>query len=206
MTRSTSLLYLAIGIGLAPTFSAPARAQSGSPLSVQLSGLYKSMSGANSEEIPSGPGAEFQLRYTRSAWSIAVGVDYATHSPEFGGKVTFYGGFLEPRYTFDVKSDRFAPYLSARVGFAGGSARYSDVDYSESSDISGTTLNAGGGLLVTLSQGINLDLGVTIGSTQFSGGQGTESATGYGTSTFRVDPGSLEDVIIRFGLSIGLKR
>lgn len=196
-------------LALAATLAPPVHAQSGHPLSIQLSGLYQSMSGANAEQIPSGPGAELQVRYTFSSWSLGVGVDYTKHSPDYGGEVSFYGGFIEPRYVFDLKSDRLAPYLSARVGFAAGRSRYSYTDsasfYSQRADISGTTLNAGGGVLVKLVPGVNLDIGATLGSTQFSGGNGSDSATGSGTNSYRVDPSSLEDIIVRFGLSIGLR-
>lgn len=173
MAPLTSRLPTVAGVGLSVLLAASASAQTGFPLSLQVSGIYQSMSGANAEQIPSGPGAELQLRHAASAWSLGLGFDYTKHSPDYDGSVVFYCGFLEPRYTFDVKSDRFAPYLSARIGFAGGKSRYSYTDetdvYASAADISGTTLSGGGGLLVMLTPGVNLDVGVTIGSTQFLG-------------------------------------
>jgi hypothetical protein len=169
------------------------RAQTAQALSIQFSGLYQKIMVTKNEGMGNGPGAEIQLRYTAGALSIGVGGDYFHRTSEDGGdgSVNLVGVFLEPRYVFDIGSEAFAPYLSARAGIARGTESFDAVGAQESTTSTATVINGGGGVLTRLSARSNLDLGATYGTSMFKPGGGIR--------------GTSQNLIFRVGFSFGLR-
>lgn len=180
------------------TLSRELEAQSAQPISLQISGLFNGVFGDVFTGLRDGIGAEAQLRYTPSAFSIGAGFQYTTHELEGRSEdARLYGGFLEPRYRVHAGSNVVAPYLSVRfsllkVGFSGG-------DLSLSSSF--IQLNGGGGLLYRLGSRVNLDLGATYGYNRLGDGTLTRESAG---SSVPVESSSGSNVVVRLGLAIGL--
>jgi hypothetical protein len=152
-------------------------------------------------DLNSGYGAELQLRYSPSALSIGGGVQYTTHKvtgfEDVDFTVDLYGAFIEPRYVIDIRSNNFAPYLSARFA-------YSLLETSDSTaTASGLTGNGGGGVLIRLSPTTNLDMGATYGYTRWD-----ELVVDLrdGSPPQRYEFGSGTNLVVRIGLAIGLGR
>jgi Outer membrane protein beta-barrel domain len=174
------------------------RAQSAQPISLQGSALFNGVFGDVFTGLRDGIGAEAQLRYTPSAFSLGAGFQYATHEVEGRAEdARLYGGFLEPRYRIHAGSNVVAPYLSVRfsllkVGFSGG-------DLSLSSNF--IQLNGGGGLLYRLGSRVNLDVGATYGYNRLGDGTLTSESAG---SSVAVESSSGSNIILRLGLAVGL--
>jgi hypothetical protein len=207
--------------------SSPLAAQTGQRLSIQVSGLGAQLGGDEFADYGSGFGFEAQLRYNPSAFSLGAGFQLTTHSYDLeyreagvtwlGTNMLLSGIFLEPRYVISTGSASFAPYLAARLSFL------SEVESSDFTadgvtvpiefSASGFTLNAGGGLLVRLTNRANLDLGVTFGQTSFQG-EYTFKIDGEVVSQQDLEdaglvlnqPGSGTSLITRIGIAIGLGR
>ena len=173
-------------------------AQSAQAVSLQGSFLFNGVFGNVFTGLLDGVGAEGQIRYTPSAFSVGAGFQYTVH--ELEGRTEdarLYGGFVEPRYRIHAGSNVVAPYVSARfallkVGFSGG-------DLSLSSSF--LQLNGGGGLLVRLGSRINLDVGATYGYNHL--GEGILRSESGGGSV-PVESGSGSNVVARVGLALGL--
>lgn len=195
------LLLLAL---LAAT--SPSAAQSAQRLSGQLSVINVAPSGDAYEGMTSGIGFEAQVRYTPSALSIGVGYQRSSHDvdmgPDFGTQGAAIAGFFaEPRYVFNVGSEAWAPYASARLARLTQSADVTidgtDVEISAS----GTQLNLGGGVLVRATSRVNIDLGLTYGKIDFDDGEIT-----FDGQTFVVPDtgGSGNNLVLRAGVTVGL--
>ena len=173
-------------------------AQSAQPISLQVSGLFNGVFGNAFTGMKDGVGAEAQVRYTPSAFSIGAGFEYTNHGLEGRPEdIRLYGGFLEPRYRIHAGSNVVAPYISARfsllkVGFSGG-------DLSLTSSF--IQLNGGGGLLFRLGPRVNMDVGATYGFNRL--GAGTLSSKA-GAGSVPVQSSSGSNGVFRLGLAIGL--
>ena len=191
-------LFFAVVLAFVP--SGILAAQSAQAVSIQGSILFNGVFGNVFTGLLDGVGAEAQVRYTPSAFSIGAGFQYTAHELEDRSEdARLYGGFVEPRYRIHAGSNVVAPYVSARfallkVGFSGG-------DLSLSSSF--LQLNGGGGLLVRLGSRLNLDVGATYGYNRLGDGTLT-SATGGGS--LPVESGSGSNVVARLGLALGLGR
>ncbi|NNF29439.1 MAG: hypothetical protein HKN73_19585 [Gemmatimonadetes bacterium] len=139
-----------------------------------------------------GPGAEVQLRYNPSAFSVGIGVDATFHSVDgTETDVTLAGGFIEPRYVIFVGSETIAPYISAR-----GAISETEVKTEEgTATATGYTLNGGGGLLFVLGSRANIDVGATLGFKDVGVAE-------FPSGTFDLGTGS--NLILRVGLAVGL--
>jgi hypothetical protein len=179
-------------------FSSGLSAQSAQPISLQGSVLFNGVFGNAFTGLHDGVGAEAQVRYTPSAFSIGAGFQYTTHGIDGRSEdARIYGGFVEPRYRIHAGSNVLAPYLAARfsllkVGFTGG-------DLSLSSSF--LQLNGGGGLLFRLSSRINLDVGATYGYNRLGDGTLTSEESGGSVS---VESSTGSNIVARLGLAIGL--
>lgn len=157
-------------IGATALCSVPARAQSAQPWSLQASLLAASQKIGGS--LISGFGFEGQFRYTPAAlWSVGGGVQYSTHTSA-EESITIVGGFLEPRYSFDIGSDRVAPYVAARLAFLRQSSSLHEVPGVSSSQLldfasTGAAFGAGGGILIRATANLNLDFGAAFVSQSF---------------------------------------
>jgi len=191
-----------------------ARAQTAQPISLQLSGLYEGLSGDAFEDVRPGAGFEAQLRYTRGAWSVGLGYQTVRHDYRYcalttangsclapvAGRISGSGVFFEPRYVLDAGSDRFAPYVSGR---------FSIVRQNDSGDplydfsVTGSSANAGGGVLFHLTPRVNFDAGATFGYTRFTSYRAVDKETG---TEFSGSPGgaSGSNFVLRLGVAIGL--
>ena len=171
-------------------------AQSAQLWSLQFSGLGSAPFGGAFANLTPGWGWEGQLRVSPGTWSFGFGAEQTFHGVnEFDSRrVSLLGAFFEPRVVIFVGSEVAAPYLAARVALT----RFTVTDESNESTADGFTANGGGGLLVVLSDRVNLDLGVTVGYKQL--GQGP----GLLVSDNIVDWGSGANAIGRVGLAIGL--
>jgi hypothetical protein len=179
-------------------FAGGLEAQSAQPISLQGSVLFNGVFGNAFTGLEDGIGAEAQVRYTPSAFSIGAGFQYTAHQIDGRSEdAHFYGGFVEPRYRIHAGSNTVAPYVSARfsllkVGFTGG-------DLSLSSSF--LQLNGGGGLLFRLGSRINLDVGATYGYNRLGDGTLTSESTGGSVS---VESSTGSNIVARLGLAIGL--
>ena len=187
--------------GIACVYAATAGAQVRSPISVQASALYENVYGDAAqwrvnESLPGGFGAEGQIRYTPSALSFGGGVQWTTHDWTDTGKdshLRLLGVFIEPRYVLPA-SDRIGPYLSARLALT---RLKLTIANEEVGTATGRTLNGGGGVLVSVSPNIALDVGATFGYTNFGDLKSNGSPTGLKT-------GKGTNLIARIGLAIGI--
>ncbi|MDQ3996438.1 MAG: hypothetical protein M3303_05420 [Gemmatimonadota bacterium] len=190
-----------------------ARGQTAQPISVQLSGLYEGLAGDAFDDVRPGAGFEAQLRYTRGAWSVGLGYQTTRHRYRYcalpaattclaviSGQFSGAGVFFEPRYVLDAGSDVFAPYLSGRFSLVRQRAD-GDPDYEFS--VSGSSANAGGGLLVRMSPRVNFDAGGTVGYTRFSSFRSVDRRTGAVLTG--VEGGtSGSNFVLRVGVAIGI--
>lgn len=177
-----------------------------------------------------GYGGEAQLRYTPSAFSLGVGFQIARHEAgkapssywdfeDSSQHFTLTGLFVEPRYVVKATSQR-ALYVSGRLAFSsikwtseGTGTLCNDqfcnsttvVDFSDSGDATGFTVNAGGGFLFRLSERVNLDVGATFGLKSFGDLEVTlADETGPNRTQQTGSLGSIGNVVLRLGLAIGL--
>src|ERR671933_556608 len=176
-------------VALLAARACPARAQTAQPISLQLSALYEGLSRQAFEDVRPGVGVEAQLRYTRGAWSIGVGYQGVRHRyrycalaasagrclADISGRISGSGVFFEPRYVFDAGSDVFAPYVSGRFSLVKQTA---DGDPIYDFSVTGSSANAGGGLLVRVTPRVNFDAGASVGYTRFSGFRSVDRQTG----------------------------
>lgn len=190
------------------------RAQTAQPISVQLSALYEGLAGDAFDDVRPGTGFEAQLRYTRGAWSVGLGYQATRHRYRYcalpaangscltfiRGRITGSGIFFEPRYVLDAGSDVFAPYVSGRFSLVRQTAD-GDPDYDFS--VSGSSANAGGGVLVRITPRVNFDAGGTVGYTRFSSFRSVDRRTGA-VLTGAEGGTSGSNFVIRVGMAIGI--
>lgn len=182
----------------------PLAAQSAQRWSIQISGIGVGGGGDAFAGVSTGGGGEAQIRYTPGSFSLGVGFQYSRHDfqdPQLTQKVPvkYYGPFAEPRYVIDVHSSKLAPYLSARLAWLSQSADFQE--FAGSAKGSGFQVNGGGGVLVRLSDRINLDLGATFGSIHF----GDYIVKQGGSEIGRVPGGNGTNFVGRVGVAIGIK-
>lgn len=168
-------------------------AQTAQRFSLQFSGLVAYPFGGGLENVEGGFGWEGQLRINPSAFSIGAGVEQTFHGvPQIDGRdITFFGGFIEPRYVVDLGSDVVVMYLSARAALSQITLTQGTFE----STGTGYTLNGGGGFLFPLGQRVNLDVGATIGYKDLG-------ILDLPSGTF--DLGTGANAVGRVGLAIGL--
>jgi hypothetical protein len=190
MRRNGIITAIAAVLMLIPV---TASAQSAQTFSAQFSGLGSVPFGGGLEGVAAGVGWEAQIRMNPSVWSFGVGVEQTFHDVEGSDNrtVTLLGGFFEPRVVILVGSDKAAPYLAAR-------AALSQTTFAlgvDEATASGFTINGGGGVLVRLSDRVNLDLGVTVGFKDLGTVEIADTV---------FDMGSGANTVVRAGLAIGL--
>jgi hypothetical protein len=132
--------------------AAAASAQSARPFSVQASPFWTAQRIIDANA--SGFGVETQVRYSRGAASVGVGYQYTNHVAG-DEEVKVSGVFAEPRYTLFVGSPRLIPYLAGRA------ARLRQTNNFASSS-NGYAVGGGGGVILTLSDRVNLDFGAAL--------------------------------------------
>ena len=173
----------------------PVSAQTGSKVSLQVSGLASVPFGGGLSQVAAGAGFEAQLRYSPSLFSIGGGFEFSSHSiKDTERSIELTGAFVEPRYVIVVGSESVAPYLSGRLAFSQTSFEIGDL----TDTASGYTVNVGGGLLFVLGSRANFDLGATFGVKKL----GLVTVPSTPPTTF--DLGNGQNVIFRAGLAIGL--
>jgi hypothetical protein len=148
--------------------------------------------GGEMANVDVGAGWEAQLRVNPSAFSIGAGAEQTFHKRLTGEDIVLLGGFLEPRYVFDIGSDNAVLYLSARAALSQIKYKLATVEYTGT----GYTLNGGGGLLFRLSSRVNLDAGATLGYKDLG------DVTRSGATV--IDLGTGSNAVARLGLAIGL--
>jgi hypothetical protein len=209
------------------------RAQSAQKWSLQLSGTGNVIFGESHTQFDadSGVGGEFQIRYTPGGLSLGLGAELAWHSssagssgtPRFTGEdLDIRGVFLEPRLVA-AASERAALYVSGRFAVStiqvaenvgrvlcvtDPTTSRDEVECAQivtnvTGDATGFTVNGGGGILVRVSERVNLDIGATVGlkdfgEAEFSRAEATDVATVKG------DLGRFGNVVVRLGLGIGV--
>jgi hypothetical protein len=134
-------------------------AQSAQPWSLQASALAASQTISSGDPI-NGVGFEGAIRYTPSLWSFGGGFQLSTH--ESGDdNIRIMGVFFEPRYAFDIGSNRFAPYIAGRLAFLNQKLELGeqpDADFGSS----GTAFGAGAGVIIRLTGRVNIDIGAAF--------------------------------------------
>jgi hypothetical protein len=184
----------------------PAAAQTGSRFTIQGSGIYVGVGGSAFEGLENGPGFEAQIRLrpqspTLGLWSFGAGFQYSSHGIEdesgVNADVALYGGFFEPRRVIPVQSDKFAPYVSARLAVLRESLDYLGATASAT----GVQINGGGGFLINLAPNVNLDIGATLGYIRFG-----DLSIEVGGQRATIDGGSGNNLVMRAGVAVGLGR
>jgi hypothetical protein len=181
-----------------------AEAQSAQRWSIQVSGISVGVNGDAYEGLSNGFGLEAQARLTPGLWSFGGGIQSSIHTLEGGPglgdiDVTLAGVFFEPRRIIDVGSTSYAPYVSARLAILQQSLEVEVSGVKIEGDVTGTQLNAGGGVLFRMTPRVNLDLGATFGVINFG-----EAEIRGGGQTFTGEGGSGQNLVIRLGVAIGL--
>ena len=193
--------------------AAPLLGQTAQPISVQLSALYEGLAGDAFEDVRPGAGVEAQLRYTRGAWSVGLGYQAVRHGyrycalasssgtclSEIDGYIDGSGVFFEPRYVFDAGSDTFAPYVSGRFSIV---RQQDDGDPLFDFSVTGSSANAGGGLLFRVTPRVNFDAGATFGYTRFTSYRAVDKETGAVVTGPAGQSGS--NFVLRVGVAIGI--
>ena len=186
--------------------SSVADGQSRYPNSVQLSGIYNSLSGSDYSGYNGGVGFELQFRHSVRSWSYGGGVQFTSHSLDasqgVNGSVKLLGVFFEPRYVFKTTGS-LAPYLAGRVAVIRQNLETDEIIQGFgglSASGTGTQANVGGGLLYAMSRRANLDLGATFGLVKF----GTFSSNNANQQITQQESGSGTNLVLRAGVSVGL--
>lgn len=191
--RTASTRIFAAALFLLAALASPASGQSAQMFSLQVSGLTLYPFGGGLANVDVGFGWEAQLRINPSAFSLGAGAEQTFHGivGVEGRDIIMLGGFLEPRYVFDIGSDNAVLYLSGRAALSQITLKQGDFESSGT----GYTLNGGGGLLFRLSDRVNLDAGATIGYKDLG-------VLDLPVGTYDLGTGS--NVVGRIGLAIGL--
>lgn len=181
-------------VAFAAVSSLPLGAQSGQRVSVQVSGLSTGIV-ANGGVI-NGFGIEPQMRVNAKYFSgvgmlsFGVGAQYSSHLSGDNIGITIFGAFAEPRLVIaKIATQRVSPYLAGRVAVLRQS---NDV----ASSSGGIAIGGGGGIALTVSPRVNLDVGVS-GIVQNFGLSTTSSGR-------RFIEGIMNSYAAKFGVSIGL--
>jgi hypothetical protein len=171
-----------------------AMAQSAQAYAAQASALFTTIR-AGSTTV-SGAGVELQQRFSRlyategfGALSIGIGLQYTVHT-KVQDRLKITGVFLEPRWVPATSSNRFFPYVSARLAAQRMSGEF---QFAEDGRASGSALGAGGGLAIRLTRQANLDAGVQLVRQQFGS---------IGVLTFR----PFTTYTAKVGISLGYPR
>jgi hypothetical protein len=184
-----------------------AQSQSAQRWSLQVSGLSVAAQGEAYEGLSNGVGLEGQIRFTPGIWSFGVGLQYSAHDLAFDDgsteTVSLAGAFIEPRRIIDAGSSTVAPYISGRLAILQQSIDMSIQGTAISASASGAQINGGGGVLFRLSPRVNLDLGATYGLINF--GDVEVNVPGLGSGTVDGSSGSGRNLVIRMGVSVGLR-
>lgn len=172
-------------------------AQTAQPFSVQASGLLVVPTGEAFSDTETGPGFEVQVRRNFDARSLGIGFQWSSHGVTGADNpLSLLGVFAEPRYVLPAGTAKAAPYISGRV------AVFQQRLESEGTtgSATGAQLNAGGGMLISLSPAVNLDLGATVGLLRF----GAYEVRFPGGGGFEVPGSSGANFVLRAGLAVGL--
>jgi hypothetical protein len=206
MRRILVVAFAACALAIIPRGGA---AQTAQKISIQGSGLFAGLFGTAFDEIKDGIGGELQIRYTPGKWSFGGGLQYTVHNfsddvKDVFPKAKLAGVFFEPRRVFDAGSERYAPYLSARLAFSQMNIeleqQYKDAGLTVGKP-TGPTINGGGGVLIRLNGRTNIDVGATYGYTKFK----ATSVTIPGESEpLRLDLGDGTNIVLRVGFAFGI--
>jgi hypothetical protein len=168
-------------------FPVDASAQNAQMVSLQLSGLY----GAGLDGMQAGYGWEAQLRLHPTSFSIGAGAEQTFHESDAPGRdVDFLGGFLEPRYGFDM-GPRTTLYVSGRLSLIQVKLREGSFE----SSATGYHLGAGAGLTLGIGAGLRLDANLMLGYRDMGIVEAPGGPSGLGTDTV---------VVGRVGVGIGV--
>ena len=154
------------GLSVAFTVAARVEAQDANPLSVEVAGIYATLSGDDFEGTDAGMGFDAQLRYAKSSqFSFGGGVQRTSHGIDgFDNSIAVLGFFVEPRMDLKMSgSSNLSPFLAFR-------AAYLRESLSEGgSDLSGTgySFGFGGGLSMAASPSMSLTGTVTYNIVNF---------------------------------------
>ena len=169
-------------------------AQSGQKISLQVSGLSTGIV-ANGGVI-NGFGVEPQGRINVKYFpgvgmlSFGVGAQYSSHLSGDNIGIRIVGGFAEPRLVIaKIATQRISPYVAGRVALLRQS---NDVATSSG----GLAIGGGGGIAVTVSPRVNVDVGIAGIVQRFR-----RSSTPSGRTFIQ---GVMNSYAAKLGLSIGL--
>lgn len=157
-------------VGLLSAVPALANAQ----VSIGVGGHSLSFGGDDFQGTDAGFGAEARVMFpVGTSVSLGGGLQYSAHNSDFfDNSIKVLGILAEGRYMFRTPSGKTTPYVAGRGGWAQGSTNDVDIDGDGIPDInkvkqSGIVFGAGGGVLVTMSPTVALDLGLVFHSVSF---------------------------------------
>jgi hypothetical protein len=191
-----NLRPIALGVMLATVPALARHAQAQGPLpSISLEGsvLYNTFQGRDFRNVNDGGGFEAQANIGVGAFSLGGGYLRTTHSiTGIAEDAVQSGPYLEPRLALPFYYTNFTPYLMGRV------ARIThrvDTSLGER-ESTGTSVGGGVGMLVRLTPGVQLNMGLLYSSFRLGRiEQGGTTVTGSG--------GDGTTLGFRAGLSLG---
>lgn len=145
---------------------------------IGAAGDYVSFGGDDFSGTEAGYGGEVNVLFPIGSLKLGAGAQYTTHGAEgLDGSGGVLGVLAEGRYMFTLPAGKVTPYIGARGGWVRTSSSDFDVDLDGTADdvsSSGFAFGGGGGIMISLSPGLALDIGaifhsVSLGDAEVNG-------------------------------------
>lgn len=167
--RPAKLLSLVASVVVALLCVTPARADA--QVSIGIGGQLLSLGGDDFQGTDAGFGGEANVMFrVGNALKLGGGAQYSSHNDDaFDNSLKILGLFAEGRYMLATASGKATPYVAGRGGWVQASVSDVDVDGDGTPDFkkvktSGFAFGGGGGVMITLSPTVALDLGAIFHS------------------------------------------
>jgi hypothetical protein len=193
---AAALLTLAtpLAAGAQGRLEQPWERRSRPTLSLEGGGIYCAIGSGGDGALGDGFGFDAQANVGIAAFSLGVGYQRATQRIEgFSERAVYDGIYLEPRLALPLGYGNFTPYLAGRLG----RARVATPD-GVGGGGTGTWLGGGGGVLVSVAPGVQLNLAGMWSHVDLSSRTSVEDGT-------NLDGGG-SGVLLRAGLVLGFDR
>ncbi len=143
-------------------------------VSIGIGGQLLSLGGEDFTSADAGFGGEANIMFPiGKSVKLGGGVQYSSHDDAFlPNNIAVLGVLAEGRYMFRA-SGNATPYVAGRGGWVRASSRV-DVDFDGTDDDvsqTGFAFGAGGGVMITLSPAVAVDIGAVFHAVSFGDGQ-----------------------------------
>jgi hypothetical protein len=148
--------------------------------------LYSRLGGRDYHGTEDGVGFDAQATLGVDAFALGGGYLRTTHAAPSGSDITMQGFFIEPRIALPFYYENFTPYILGRVTRVNERREVSGG----TREAWGTALGGGGGLLVRLVPGLQLNMALTynamrLGDAKLAGQRLTGTSTRGNSVGFR---------------------